>query len=53
MQKHPTCFRYAGPKQADNLAMAVELLAAIGAESEPLYISVDEDDGDQVRVYVG
>jgi hypothetical protein len=45
--------RYAGPKQANNLAMAAELLAAIGAESDPLYISVDDDDGDQVRVYIG
>lgn len=45
--------RYTGPKQADNLAMAADMLAAIGAEDEPLYISVDDEDGDRVQIYIG
>jgi hypothetical protein len=25
----------------------------VGAQDEPLYIAVDDDDGDQVQIYIG
>jgi hypothetical protein len=45
--------RYVGQKEAANLFRASELLAAMGEQDEPLYIAVDDDDGDQVQVYIG
>lgn len=45
--------RYVSEKQAANLFTATELLAAMGEQDEPLYISVDDDDGDQVQIYIG
>ncbi len=45
--------RYVGEDNAANLFTASELLAALGEQDEPLYIAVDDDDGDQVQVYIG
>jgi hypothetical protein len=45
--------RYVGENKAANLFTASELLAAMGAQDEPLYIAVDDDDGDQVQIYIG
>lgn len=40
-------------KKAANLFTASELLEAMGEQDEPLYIAVDDDDGDQVQIYIG
>jgi len=45
--------RYVGEKQAANLSTASELLSALDEQGDPLFISVDDDDGDQVQVYIG
>jgi hypothetical protein len=45
--------RFVGEHQAANLFAASELLAALGEQDEPLYIAVDDDDGDQVQIYIG
>ena len=45
--------RFVGDHQAANLSTASELLTALGEQDEPLYIAVDDDDGDQVQIYIG
>jgi len=45
--------RFVGEHQAANLSTASELLTALGEQDEPLYIAVDDDDGDQVQIYIG
>jgi hypothetical protein len=47
--------RYVGEENAANLFTASELLTALGEQDEPLckVTAVDDDDGDQVQVYIG